>query len=101
MAMKVRFLQVTAAMIFILVTLCSALDYGYNPPAKELNRIQGEVKVLPENIKAGNMQGEHKHEILRGHRKGLSMDYTPDLTAKLDDSRPTAPGHSPGIGHTG
>ncbi|KZV39757.1 hypothetical protein F511_08219 [Dorcoceras hygrometricum] len=95
METKLRFLQLTGAMVFTLIILCSALDKGYNPPAKGLNRIQGGFGA-PENIQAAGRNMQHIG-ILPGHRKRLSEV----LRAKMDDLRPTAPGHSPGIGHAG
>lgn len=45
---------------------------------------------------------DHHHEIMhrnfrRKYRKQFSTKYT--MPAKIDDSKATTPGHSPGIGH--
>ncbi|KAA8531718.1 hypothetical protein F0562_006565 [Nyssa sinensis] len=98
MAMKVI---LHVAMFLSLILVHSAVASGH-----DYDRISNREQFREEDVsvpakKEGSMQGEDASHNFRQHRKDIKMKdmYHENLNARTDDTRPTGPGHSPGVGH--
>lgn len=88
-----------ATMFIFLMIYSPGLAYGDNRLVRGMKKMREELPFLEKKV--GFLHGIHKHGSFRQHRKELREKCNPKLEAEVDDTRPTAPGHSPGIGHHG
>lgn len=86
-----------SAMFILLMIYSLGLASGDNRLLRGMKKMRKELP-FPEK-KVEFLHGMYKNGSLMQHRKEIREKSKHKLVAKLEGSRPTAPGHSPGIGH--
>ncbi|KAL2522777.1 Uncharacterized protein Fot_26700 [Forsythia ovata] len=81
------------AMFILLMIYSSGLSSGDNWLVRGMKKMREEWP-LPEK-KVEFLHGKYRHGSFGQHRKELREKYNPKFDAKMDDLRPTSPGHSP------
>lgn len=92
MALKTIFLLITVIFLWLVVS-CSEVDHSgaqNQHVNKGMKQIKGELPMV------GKKDG-----IIHGNFGRNMKEFSVKYKAKVDDLKATAPGHSPGIGHTG